>query len=83
MSKNKIENKVWGIFVSENTKKYPDLNLKNERILIGRNKNCTIQINDKRLSGVHLEINLVEDQVKLTDRSTNGCYLNNVKMNLH
>lgn len=42
MSKNKIENKVWGIFVSENTKKYPDLNLKNERILIGRNKNCTI-----------------------------------------
>jgi hypothetical protein len=33
-----------------------------------------------RLSAVHLEIIRFENEVKLIDRSTNGCYINNVKM---
>ncbi len=66
--------------VSLHPSSYPDLALRVPRILIGRNKNCTIQMNDKHLSGVHLEVSRADSVIKLIDRSTNGSYINDVKM---
>lgn len=52
-------------------------NLKDSETTIGRNKPCTICIDDSRLSGVHCKLVFdTENQItKLTDLSTNGTFL--------
>lgn len=70
----------YATLVSLHPASYPSLSLRVPRILIGRNKNCTIQMNDKHLSGVHLEVSRADKVIKLIDRSTNGSYINGVKM---
>jgi len=47
-----------------------------DKILVGRGSDCKVQINEKRLSGKHCLIEKENDQIFLTDMSTNGTYIN-------
>ena len=53
-----------------------DYTLKELNITIGRNPTCSIQINDRRLSGKHCQIVKGEgDKITILDLSTNGTFL--------
>ena len=49
-------------------------------MLIGRNTECDICINDKRLSGKHCLISKENDKITITDLSTNGTFLGDKKI---
>lgn len=51
-----------------------------ERISIGRDSTCDIVINDERISRNHAEIALGGAGYMLTDHSTNGTYVNGVRV---
>ena len=51
-----------------------------ERITIGRDSSCDVVINDERISRNHLEIALGGAGYMLTDHSTNGTYVNGVRV---
>ena len=57
------------------TQALPTYDLTDEIVSIGRNAECTICINDKRLSGKHCSITKEEKTITLTDLSTNGTFL--------
>lgn len=47
---------------------------------IGRDKDCTIHIEDKHVSGKHLEVTLQEGQFYVIDMSRNGTFINNAAL---
>lgn len=50
-------------------------------VIIGRYPTCTIQINDRRLSGKHCQIHKKDnDSITITDLSTNGTFLKDERM---
>lgn len=49
-------------------------------MVIGRNPECGICISDKRLSGKHCTLAKQGDRYTLTDLSTNGTFLSDVKV---
>ena len=50
-------------------------------VIIGRNPTCTIQINEKRLSGKHCQIlKTSTNKITIVDLSTNGTYLKDEKI---
>lgn len=49
-------------------------------IVIGRVPGCDIAINDKRLSSKHCQIQKKDDKILITDLSTNGTYIKDVKI---
>ena len=53
----------------------------NEVIIIGRNKDCTIHIDDFYLSGQHVKLWYEDEEWHISDMgSTNGTYINGKKM---
>lgn len=48
--------------------------------VIGRDKSCTIRIEDSRLSRQHLEVDLRSGQFFVTDTSTNGSFINGERL---
>jgi len=47
---------------------------------IGRDKDCAIHIEDKHVSGKHLEVTLQEGQFYVIDMSRNGTFINNTTL---
>lgn len=70
---------VWGK-LTPLTPGLPTHELTEDIISIGRLKDCTIQINDKRLSGKHCHIEKRGDELFVKDLSTNGTYVKDVKI---
>ena len=58
----------------------PTHELSESAVTIGRLKDCDIEINDKRLSGKHCRLEKRENEVFLTDLSTNGTYVKDAKV---
>ena len=63
-----------------NTQPLPKYPLALPSILIGRNSQCTICINDKRLSGKHCIITKEQGKITITDLSTNGTFIGDKKI---
>jgi predicted component of type VI protein secretion system len=75
------EAEVWGTLTPlVNTQPLPTYSLTQSEVLIGRNPECVICINDKRLSGKHCTLSRQGDKYTLTDLSTNGTFLNDKKV---
>jgi len=56
---------VWGKLTSLNPK-FPNLDLRDDEITIGRVPTCTFKIDDKRISGQHCKIIRLPDARKAT-----------------
>lgn len=54
--------------------------LDKDLIVIGRVPTCDIQLNDKKLSSKHCQLELKEGKIILTDLSTNGTYVKDKKL---
>ena len=65
---------AWGKLVPL-TPGLPTHQLSKPLVIIGRLKDCDIQINDKRLSGKHCQLEKKQTEIILTDLSTNGTYI--------
>lgn len=63
-----------------NAQPLPTYSLTQSEILIGRNPECVICINDKRLSGKHCTLAKQGDKYTLTDLSTNGTFVGDKKV---
>jgi E3 ubiquitin-protein ligase CHFR len=75
------EVEAWGKLTPlVDTQPLPTYSLTQAEILIGRNPECVICINDKRLSGKHCTLSKQGDKYMLTDLSTNGTFLNDKKV---
>lgn len=71
----------WGSLIPlANTQALPTYTLAKEETQIGRNPDCGICINDKRLSGKHCLIKKEGDKITITDLSTNGTFLGSKKI---
>lgn len=71
----------WGSLIPlANTQALPTYTLSKDQTQIGRNSDCGICINDKRLSGKHCVIKKDGDVVILTDLSTNGTFISAKKI---
>lgn len=82
------ERAPWGLLKSLNAKRL-DVDLKIKVFNIGRHASCQVKIFDTRISNVHCRISEVDqaDQAanagapaRITDLSTNGTFLNGVKI---
>jgi len=90
MSNSALENseKLIAKLTSANEKTVPSFNWNwsLKKVTIGRNQECSLVIQDKRCSKIHCEITLeateYEPQFKVTDKSSNGTYLNRNLVNL-
>ena len=71
-----VELSNWAVLLGKNL----EFKLTNDIVTIGRNQESTIFIEEKRLSGLHARITRIGEEVTITDLSTNGTYLNDVKI---
>lgn len=72
---------AWGSLIPlANTQPLPTYTLTQSEILVGRNAECVICINDKRLSGKHCTLSKTGDKITLKDLSTNGTFLGDKKI---
>lgn len=75
------QGEVWATLTPlPNTQPLPTYTLTQSEILIGRNTECVICINDKRLSGKHCTISKLGDKYTITDLSTNGTFIGDKKI---
>lgn len=70
---------LWGKLVPL-TPGLPTHDLSDLVVVIGRLKGCDIMIKDMRLSGKHCKLEKRDENVFITDLSTNGTYLNDEKI---
>ena len=67
---------AWGCLVPlPNTQPLPIYSLTKDEVVLGRSPDCTISINDKRLSGKHCTISRKDGSTFITDLSTNGTFI--------
>ena len=52
-----------------------DHSLEDDIVIVGRNPDCSVIINDKRLSGKHCRIEKRDTGVFVVDTSTNGTFI--------
>ena len=75
------DTEAWGSLIPmANAQPLPTYSLTQSDILIGRNPECIICINDKRLSGKHCTLSKLGDKYTLTDLSTNGTFIGDKKV---
>lgn len=68
-----------GILKSANESIYPNVVLKEGKLIFGRNPKCDVLLKDIRCSGIHCEITCEYDDEYffiIKDLSSNGTYLN-------
>lgn len=77
--------KAWGMLLpcDENL---PHVSLSEPEFTMGRSTRCTFRLSHTHISGVHLKISLQElkgiSLVNVVDHSSNGTYLNEVKVTI-
>lgn len=62
------------------TQPLPTYVLSKDETLVGRSGDCTICINDKRLSNKHCTIKKGDSEITITDLSTNGTFIASKKI---
>ncbi len=77
----KVGNMAIEILVKAEDGTVNQLAIKKERVTIGRSKKCTLQLNDAMMSGSHCAFFIQDNHLVFKDLgSTNGSFINNVKM---
>jgi len=70
------EDNYWGRLIPlNNTQALPTYHLTRPITTIGRNPDCHICINDKRLSGKHCTVTIQNNHGLVLDLSTNGTFI--------
>ncbi|KAA6401429.1 MAG: hypothetical protein EZS28_003048 [Streblomastix strix] len=62
------------------TSNLEDININDQEIIVGRDEESDVIVNDMRISGSHMKIRKMGSDVIITDVSSNGTFINGKKL---